>query len=81
MDEIGTGVTSDAGLPNTFMLRGKYDLNKSESDVMLTTLSTHIDSPPNQGPVKSRKRLQMLLLWKLLVKGYEGDGLMICSFE
>ncbi|KAJ5765944.1 norsolorinic acid reductase A [Penicillium odoratum] len=57
MDEIDTAVPFDAGFPNTFIFRGKYDSNKTASDVMLTTLSAHIDSPPNQEPVKARKEL------------------------
>lgn len=55
MDEIDTAVPFDAGFPNNFIFSGKYDLNKTASDVMLTTLSAHIDSPANQEPIKPRQ--------------------------
>ncbi|KAL4983876.1 norsolorinic acid reductase [Aspergillus falconensis] len=54
MDEIDTAIPFDAGFPNSFIFPGKYDLNKTASDVMMTTLSAHIDSPANQEPVKAR---------------------------
>ncbi|EAW17164.1 norsolorinic acid reductase [Aspergillus fischeri NRRL 181] len=57
MDEIDTAVPFDAGFPNTFMFCGKYDLNKTASDVMLTTLSAHIDSPANQESIKPRQKI------------------------
>lgn len=57
MDEIDTAISFDAGFPNSFIFPGKYDLNKTASDVMMTTLSAHIDSPANQGHVKPHTEL------------------------
>ncbi|KAL2862226.1 aldo/keto reductase [Aspergillus lucknowensis] len=55
MDEIDTAVPFDPGFPHNFIFPGKYDLTLTASDVRMTSLSTHIDAPPHQAPVKPRK--------------------------
>lgn len=55
MDEIDNAVPFDPGFPLNFIFRSKYDLTLGASDVLLTKLSAHIDSPAHPLPVTPRK--------------------------
>ncbi|KAL4903585.1 hypothetical protein BDW74DRAFT_185973 [Aspergillus multicolor] len=56
MKEIDAAVPFDAGYPHTFLFGEQYDLDKMASDVWLTNLSAHIDSPPHQQPIRARTK-------------------------
>lgn len=57
MDEIDSAVPFDAGFPNTFIFRGKYDVNNTASDIALTGTSARLDSPRYQEPIKARTEI------------------------
>ncbi|BCS22823.1 uncharacterized protein APUU_31048S [Aspergillus puulaauensis] len=55
MDKIDTAVPFNPGFPINFIFHGKYDLTLTAADVPLTRKAGHIDAPPYQGIVTSRR--------------------------